>query len=361
MKKEVIHNLVIIAVLMVAVGFIFMNSNSNFTGLAILEGYNETSCAGAGYTWENITNQSCINITICTNETIEQCECSGYEYINDTQGDCINWSSCINEACNDEQNCTEIIIGGQCVGDICDSSHLNLCLSEGDCTGAGGYWYDGVCNANAQCNPNCADSDCGDDGCGGSCGTCNSDETCKSGSCEKKEDKKVTASGNDNTKSIITGASTKKTCVPEWNCSDWTECVEGVQDRVCKDNNNCNIEDGQPKVSQSCQMPETCFDNIMNQNEKDIDCGGICEKKCSIFTIIGSVVNGPIESSKEFFLENKIMSLIILGAFVFLIGGVFVLKIFLIKSKKKIGKQDKNNCKMNDEEIAKRIGDVTNI
>jgi hypothetical protein len=30
---------------------------------------------------------------------------------------------------------------------VCDSEHLNLCLTESDCLNAGGYWYNGICNA----------------------------------------------------------------------------------------------------------------------------------------------------------------------------------------------------------------------
>ncbi|MCD6198391.1 MAG: hypothetical protein J7K15_07435 [Deltaproteobacteria bacterium] len=38
---------------------------------------------------------------------------------------------------------------------VCDSDHLSLCITEGNCQGAGGYWYDGGCNeeADAQCGP----------------------------------------------------------------------------------------------------------------------------------------------------------------------------------------------------------------
>ncbi len=358
------HNLVIIAVLIVAVGFIFMNSNLEFTGFSIIEGHNETSCVSAGYTWENITNQSCTNVSICINETIEQCECVEYEYINETQGDCINWTSCTNESCSDEQNCTDVIIGGQCVGDICDSSHLNLCLTQESCeaTEVGGYWYNDICNVNAQCVPDCADSDCGDDGCGGSCGSCNSDETCESGICEEDEDEDEDedSSSSSSSSSISSSVIKSTTCVSEWNCSDWSDCVNGTKDRICEDNNNCNTEKDKPDEIQDCEIiiKETCFDGVMNQNEKGIDCGGICEQKCSIFTIIGSVVDGPIESSKEFFSENKkTISFIILGFFIFLVGGFFVLKIFF----KKFKKQNKKSNKFSAEEIAKKIGDVTNV
>src|SRR3989344_3626255 len=33
---------------------------------------------------------------------------------------------------------------------VCDSNNLNLCLTEGDCRGPGGYWYNNVCNSAPQ-------------------------------------------------------------------------------------------------------------------------------------------------------------------------------------------------------------------
>lgn len=33
---------------------------------------------------------------------------------------------------------------------ICDSDNLDLCITGGDCSGSGGYWYDDSCNAEHQ-------------------------------------------------------------------------------------------------------------------------------------------------------------------------------------------------------------------
>ena len=44
----------------------------------------------------------------------------------------------------------------------CDSSHLSLCLNSSSCTSAGGYWYNLICNSEAQGNESsCIDSDGG--------------------------------------------------------------------------------------------------------------------------------------------------------------------------------------------------------
>jgi hypothetical protein len=408
MKKEVVHNLVIISTLIVAIGFIFMNSSINFTGNVVLEGYNEESCLTAGYTWENITEENCTSIEGCvlcepdcvseysevlceegcvTDYTeilcLENCQDSCGENESECvlcEPDCVSEYSevlcedgCVTdyteilclENCQETcEECEDVVVAGQCVGDICDSNHLSLCLNESSCTSFNGYWYDNVCNVNQQCIPDCADSDCGGDGCGGSCGSCNSDETCSAGICEKDKNEEDDNGGSDPSFSSSGSISSSvikesvKICAPEWSCGDWSECINGTQTRVCEDLKNCGSEEGKPEIFQICKIPENCFDGILNQNEKGIDCGGICEQKCSIFTIIGSVVNGPIESSKEFFNENKTMSFISLGVFVLLIGVIFSLKIFLHSKKKSTN--EKGN-KMSDEEIAKRIGDVTNI
>ena len=63
-----------------------------------------------------------------------------------TECNSINLNLCI-----DQTNCTSA--GGYWYDDICnknpvkcDIGHLNLCLNETNCTGAGGYWYDNKCN-----------------------------------------------------------------------------------------------------------------------------------------------------------------------------------------------------------------------
>ena len=47
------------------------------------------------------------------------------------------------------------------------------------------------------CTPNCTDKECGDDGCGGSCGTCPTGETCNnSGTCVAGSTSKADVDGN---------------------------------------------------------------------------------------------------------------------------------------------------------------------
>ncbi|HUS29088.1 MAG TPA: hypothetical protein VMZ53_11275 [Kofleriaceae bacterium] len=67
--------------------------------------------------------------------------------------------------------------GAQC-GSIADG-----CGGELDC-GFCDNWSDSCSNNTCVCEPYCGTRDCGDDGCGGSCGTCDANESCSSGHCK---------------------------------------------------------------------------------------------------------------------------------------------------------------------------------
>jgi hypothetical protein len=66
-------------------------------------------------------------------------------------------------------------------GQTCRTSR-SCCGTTGNnglCVGGGSKLGFGIC-----CTPNCTGKDCGDDGCGGSCGTCTSPAVCEaSGTC----------------------------------------------------------------------------------------------------------------------------------------------------------------------------------
>jgi hypothetical protein len=65
-------------------------------------------------------------------------------------------------------------------GQTCRTSR-SCCGTSGNngvCVGGGTKVGFGVC-----CTPNCTDKECGDDGCGGTCGTCSTLATCQSGTC----------------------------------------------------------------------------------------------------------------------------------------------------------------------------------
>ena len=62
---------------------------------------------------------------------------------------------------------------------------LASCLDDSDCRQADGYGCDGrgVCTLAQVCERDCGGRACGDDGCGGACGACDSGEHCEDGAC----------------------------------------------------------------------------------------------------------------------------------------------------------------------------------
>lgn len=73
--------------------------------------------------------------------------------------------------------------GGQvCSNKTCDAGEgCGTC--PGDCACAQGQ----VCFNNACCTPDCSNRQCGEDGCGHSCGQCKGDEYCDNGTCKPSE------------------------------------------------------------------------------------------------------------------------------------------------------------------------------
>jgi len=87
-------------------------------------------------------------------------------------GECDEFSKCTKGKCVKEE-CTPKCDGKECGEDGCGGS----C---GECTKAGFVCEEGAC----VCKPDCTDMECGPDGCGGSCGTCSGvNVACKDGVC----------------------------------------------------------------------------------------------------------------------------------------------------------------------------------
>ena len=81
-------------------------------------------------------------------------------------------------------------------------------------------------------------------------------------------------------------------CNMDWQCGEWSACINGQQTRQCNlvkvpqhfQIESCHEQSKAPISSQACKVQqqlvlaaETCEDGIQNQNEQNIDCGGICK------------------------------------------------------------------------------------
>ncbi|MBU0757306.1 MAG: hypothetical protein KKF44_04520 [Nanoarchaeota archaeon] len=69
-------------------------------------------------------------------------------------------------------------------------------------------------------------------------------------------------------------------CVENWLCTNWEPeiCpISEIQTRNCIDLTNCTTNYTKPYLNQTCQYLGTCYDYLINQDETDSDCGG---QKC---------------------------------------------------------------------------------
>ena len=57
-------------------------------------------------------------------------------------------------------------------------------------------------------------------------------------------------------------------CVPEWECTSWSGCIDGTRTRECTDLNQCDIDEDKPSETQSCQIIQ--FDEDDEPVETDI-------------------------------------------------------------------------------------------
>ena len=134
---------------------------------------------------------------------------------------------------------TDVICGNGIVetGEQCDLTNLSgeTCVSRGFDSGTLSCTSNCTFDTSActtiggggGCTPDCEGKECGDDGCGGSCGSCDIGEFCDNGVC------------------ILN-------CTEDWNCSNWGVCINGSQSRTCNDLNNCGTEINKPDETQSC-------------------------------------------------------------------------------------------------------------
>jgi hypothetical protein len=85
------------------------------------------------------------------------------------------------------------------------------------------------------CTPNCIDRACGNDDCGGSCGTCGADQICHGGTCCTPESRNATCGGRCGTRTNNCGQPV--TCA---TCATGQECLSnGSCAKVCTINEDC--------------------------------------------------------------------------------------------------------------------------
>jgi hypothetical protein len=134
----------------------------------------------------------------------------------------------------------------------------------GDCNTAcatGQACIDGTCVS--SCVPDCTDRECGDDGCGGSCGSCGSNEECDDGTC-------VSSCVPDCTGKACGASDGCDGICLDGFCGSNEVCLAGVCHRQCLTDGDCGSKPGAWCIDGACQcLPQTH------------DCGRRCLTYCS--------------------------------------------------------------------------------
>ena len=204
--------------------------------------------------------------TACPGEQ-ELCVLGKCECVPDCEGKDCGPDGCESSCgeCGANQGCSE---SGQCecVAEVVVC--VDVCCAPGE-----------VCNADQCCLTDCDGKECGDDGCGGICGSCGDNQSCEGGTCTCLFTK-------CNTECCVEGAVcwAGQCCYPDCvdkncdsdgcgnlcgSCSDDTYCDAGVCKPLC---GNGECKGGETK----CSCPVDCGDPCDGQECGDDGCGGNC-------------------------------------------------------------------------------------
>lgn len=65
-------------------------------------------------------------------------------------------------------------------------------------------------------------------------------------------DDNLDSSLGSNKKQQIEDAQDSKPCLNNWQCTSWSDCLDGSQSRTCKDTNNCGNANNMPDLYRNC-------------------------------------------------------------------------------------------------------------
>ncbi len=148
---------------------------------------------------------------------------------------------------------------------------------SGDAVDTGG----GVVDTGGGCTPNCAGKACGDNGCGGICGTCPANANCVAGMCKttgctSQCDNKTC--GDDGCGGVCGLCGNDQACV-QGNCQDKNSCVKQCAGKNCGPDGcggSCGgCTGGQVCTDGLCITP-SCTPKCAGKTCGDDACGGVC-------------------------------------------------------------------------------------
>jgi len=175
------------------------------------------------------------------------------------------------EQCGSSQICLETECLEQvCVPNkpYCDNSVAHTCDDIGlgpvdagtNCSQLEQYCVNGECSS---CEPNCEDKECGEDGCGGSCGSCEDNDPCTDDGCLD---------------GVCAHSSSADCCNEHEDCEDQNDCTNDT----CDQTGACQhgpVDDGVLcSDSDTCTLVDSCSDGVCVGTEQ-LDCND--DLKCT--------------------------------------------------------------------------------
>jgi hypothetical protein len=110
-------------------------------------------------------------------------------------------------------------------------------------------------------------------------------------------------SSNNNNNTNVTSVS--NSCVEEWQCSEWLDCINNNQKRVCSDLNNCGSINNRPEQTRDCES--------IVEDGRVVEEYSLINKIMNFFGLTGRVIDsdGNQRSSLSWFAVLVMLFLII--------------------------------------------------
>ncbi|MGB0591558.1 MAG: hypothetical protein ACPGU1_17935, partial [Myxococcota bacterium] len=217
------------------------------------------------------------------------------EFCFEPSGDCISQQAADGTACDDQDPTT---VGDTCISGVCGCVPLcdgKVCGEDG-CGGVCGTCIgQDVCDIEGQCicEPSCAaDKPCGSDGCGGDCGACPSWEACEAGQCVCAPDCDGKTCGTDGC-----GGSCGQ-CTGQEACQGGAcVCVPDCDGKSCGDD-GCGGSCGACAPGVDCVDNQCTSDCIPDCTDKECGSNG-CNGSCGSCTTVDGVPHECMAGSCE--------------------------------------------------------------
>lgn len=202
----------------------------------------------------------------CGGCACEACVCAMDAFCCDTLWDDICAGECV-DSCG---GCPE---PDPFCGDMACNGDEDCGSCPGDCTCPPGQACDG--SSCVECLPACEGLECGDDGCGGSCGVCGDEEECVGGLCQGpcQPDCTGLSCGDDGCGGICGECEEGESCVAG-DCQAEELCGNGALDagEQCEVDSDC----GTAAVCEECQCVIACVPDCTDKACGDDGCGDSC-------------------------------------------------------------------------------------